>query len=84
VTIPDKAVEAALNARLTFKSQRGMDNAANLMRHILEAAAPHLDPDEAEDVALFDAAMAEEGENVPYGTFPNTPTGTLDNSREHL
>lgn len=40
--IPEAAVEAALNARLTFKSQRGMDNAANLMRHILEAAAPHM------------------------------------------
>ena len=40
--IPDAAVEAALNARLTFKSQRGMDNAANLMRHILAAATPYM------------------------------------------
>jgi hypothetical protein len=40
--IPDEAVEAALNASLTFKNQRGMDNAANQMRHILEAAAPHM------------------------------------------
>jgi len=40
--IPDEAVEAALAARLSFKNQRGMDNSANLMRHILEAAAPHL------------------------------------------
>lgn len=40
--IPDDAVEAALAAQLSFKNQRGMDNNANLMRHILEAAAPHL------------------------------------------
>jgi hypothetical protein len=40
--IPDEAVEAALAAQLSFKNQRGMDNSANLMRHILEAAAPHL------------------------------------------
>lgn len=40
--IPEAAVEAALDASLTFKNQRGMDNAANLMRHILEAAAPRL------------------------------------------
>lgn len=40
--IPEAAIEAALNARLTFKNQRGIDNAANLMRHILEAAAPHM------------------------------------------
>lgn len=40
--IPDEAVEAALKAQLSFKSKRGLDNDANLMRHILEAAAPHL------------------------------------------
>lgn len=40
--IPDEAVEVALAAQLSFKNQRGMDNNANLMRHILEAAAPHL------------------------------------------
>jgi hypothetical protein len=40
--IPDEAVEAALAAQLSFKNQRGMDNSANLMRHILEAAAPHM------------------------------------------
>lgn len=42
MNVSDEAVTAALNARLTFKNQRGMDNAANLMRHILEAAAPHM------------------------------------------
>ena len=42
--IPDAAVEAALVARAEFKNQRGMDNSANLMRHILEAAAPHMEP----------------------------------------
>jgi hypothetical protein len=40
--IPDEAVEAALAAQLSFKNQRGMDNNANLMRNILEAAAPHM------------------------------------------
>ena len=40
--IPDEAVEAGLAAHLSFKNQRSMDNSANLIRRILEAAAPHL------------------------------------------
>jgi hypothetical protein len=42
MNIPEDAVQAALEARLSFSNQRGMDNSANLMRHILEAAAPIL------------------------------------------
>ena len=42
MVVPEEAVTAALVARAEFKNQRGMDNAANLMRHILEAAAPHM------------------------------------------
>ena len=70
--IPEAAVEAALNARLTFKNQRGMDNAANLMRHILEAAAPNLIQaakagawDEGND-AGWDAARGEPEASNPY------------------
>ena len=40
--IPDAAVSAALVASAEFKNQRGVDNASRLMRHILEAAAPHM------------------------------------------
>jgi len=65
MNIPDEAVEAALAAQLSFKNQRGMDNSANLMRHILEAAAPHLLP-EAAEVASF-IAVEFERENETSG-----------------
>jgi hypothetical protein len=69
--IPDAAVEAALAARLAFKNQRGMDNNANLMRHILEAAAPHLMAAAWEEGRLDGHAEEQSGfENAmnPYRT----------------
>jgi len=69
--IPEAAVEAALNARLTFKNKRGMDNAANLMRHILEAAAPHLMASGLREAAEeFDARLPDgTGNGRAYNSY---------------
>jgi len=62
--IPDEAVEAGLAAHLSFKNQRSMDNSANLIRRILEAAAPHLM-----------AAAWDEGYDFCLGIVPDGVTG---------
>lgn len=68
--ISEEAVGAALYARSTFKNQRGRDNEANLMRAILEAAAPHMLAD-AWDEGYEKGALSQfEEPRNPYRPTP--------------